>query len=81
MERVKTGAGNLKDLKILKGPVTSPALLTLEVPLLTLLSVAKGSMGVQYLPWVINEDCLEFTQFLSRNIDVRVVPDLRMQEM
>ena len=39
------------------------------------------SMGVQYLPWVINEHCLEFTQFLSRNIDVRVVPDLRMQEM
>ena len=50
-------------------------------PILTPLSVANGSMGVQYLPWVINEHCLEFTQLSSRNIDVRVVPDLRMQEI
>ena len=56
-------------------------MINLEGTLLTPLSVANGSMGVQYLPWVINEHCLEFTQFLSRNIDVRVVPDLRMQEM
>ena len=31
------------------------------------MSVANGSMGVQYLHWVINEHCLEFTQFSSGN--------------
>ena len=51
------------------------------LPLLTPLSFANGSMGVQYIPWVINEHCLEFTQLSSRNIDFRVVPDWRMQEM
>ena len=45
------------------------------------LSVANGSMGVQYLHWVINEHCLEFTQFSSGNIAFRVVLDLRMQEI
>ena len=30
------------------------------------LSVAKGSMGVQYLPWVINEHCLELRPILSK---------------
>ena len=49
----------------------------LEGPLLTPLSVANGSMGVQHILWVINEHCLEFTQFSSTNIAVRVVPDLR----
>ena len=44
-------------------------------------NVATVPMGVQYLPWIINEHCLEFRQFLSRNIAVRVVPDLTMQEM
>ena len=33
----------------------------------------NGSMGVQYLLWVINEQCLEFTEFSSRNIAVRAV--------
>ena len=54
---------------------------TLDGHMLMPLSVANGSMGVQYLPWVINEHSFEFTQFSSRNIAVTVVPDLRMQEM
>ena len=55
----------------------------LEGPLLTPLSVANGSMGVQYIFWVMNEYCLEFTQVSSTNIAVRVMPDLRLivQEM
>ena len=28
------------------------------------LSVANGSMGVQYLCWVINEHCVEFAPFI-----------------
>ena len=62
-----------------KGPVTPPVWLTLEGHLLTPLTAANGAWGVQYLPWVINEHCLEFTQFSSRNIAVRVVSYLRMR--